>query len=136
VIQSFLDVSHFIVITHHKRTMQMCDVLYGITQQERGVSKRVSVRFDQVSRDGRISDDAVREQTKLDRAAQAPVAVSVSQPEPVAAEAGSGAAQAEVAVVAEEGSNGNGRGDGIESTPREQLAAMLEGRGPVEVEAN
>jgi chromosome segregation protein len=136
VIQSFLDVSHFIVITHHKRTMQMCDVLYGITQQERGVSKRVSVRFDQVSRDGRISDDAVREQTKLDRAAQAPVAVSVSQPEPVAAEAGSGAAQAEVAVVAEEGSNGNGRGDGIESTPREQLAAMLEGRGPVEVDAN
>lgn len=52
VVQSFLDRSHFIVITHHKRTMQVCDVMYGITQQERGVSRRVSVRFDQVKQGG------------------------------------------------------------------------------------
>ncbi|MEM6392572.1 MAG: chromosome segregation protein SMC, partial [Planctomycetota bacterium] len=31
IIHSFLDKSHFIVITHHKRTMQACDKLYGIT---------------------------------------------------------------------------------------------------------
>jgi chromosome segregation protein len=59
VIKSFLDVSHFIIITHHKRTMQVCDMLYGITMQERGVSKRVAVRFDQVASDGRISKDAI-----------------------------------------------------------------------------
>ena len=34
----FLDQSHFIVITHHKRTMQEADRLYGVTMQERGVS--------------------------------------------------------------------------------------------------
>ena len=51
----FLDQSHFIVITHHKRTMQVCDHLYGVTQQERGVSKKVSVRFDQVGHDGQFS---------------------------------------------------------------------------------
>jgi len=59
VIKSFLDTSHFIVITHHKRTMQACNLLYGITMQERGVSKRVSVRFDQVAADGRIAQEAV-----------------------------------------------------------------------------
>ncbi|MEM7681657.1 MAG: chromosome segregation protein SMC [Planctomycetota bacterium] len=58
IIQSFLDRSHFIVITHHKRTMQACDRLYGVTMQERGVSKRVSVRFDQVGADGHIDASA------------------------------------------------------------------------------
>ena len=38
--------SQFILITHIKRTMQSVDVLYGVTMQEPGVSKLVSVRFD------------------------------------------------------------------------------------------
>ncbi len=56
VIRQFTDMSHFIVITHNKRTMQSVDRLYGVTMQERGVSKRVSVRFDQVARDGSIKE--------------------------------------------------------------------------------
>ena len=52
IVRSFLDRSHFIVITHNKRTMANADVLFGITMQERGVSKRVSVRFDQVQSTG------------------------------------------------------------------------------------
>jgi chromosome segregation protein len=50
--------SQFIIITHHKRTMQICDVLYGVTMQEQGVSKRVAVKFDQVDAQGRISEQA------------------------------------------------------------------------------
>ncbi len=46
IVGEFLDRSQFIVITHSKRTMTIADVLYGITMQEAGVSKRVSVRFD------------------------------------------------------------------------------------------
>jgi chromosome segregation protein len=42
----FLDRSQFIVITHKKRTMAVADVLYGVTMQESGVSKQVSVRFE------------------------------------------------------------------------------------------
>ncbi|HEY7117137.1 MAG TPA: hypothetical protein VH475_11145, partial [Tepidisphaeraceae bacterium] len=58
IIQEFLETSQFIVITHHKRTMQICDVLYGVTMQEQGVSKRVAVKFDQVDSQGRISEHA------------------------------------------------------------------------------
>jgi chromosome segregation protein len=58
IIQEFLSISQFIVITHHKRTMQICDVLYGVTMQEQGVSKRVAVKFDQVDSQGRISETA------------------------------------------------------------------------------
>jgi chromosome segregation protein len=38
------DHSQFILITHIKRTMQSVDVLYGVTMQEPGVSKLVSVK--------------------------------------------------------------------------------------------
>jgi chromosome segregation protein len=58
LIQEFLETSQFIVITHHKRTMQIADVLYGVTMQEQGVSKRVAVKFDQVDSQGRISEHA------------------------------------------------------------------------------
>jgi chromosome segregation protein len=43
-IRSMTDSSQFILITHIKRTMQSVDVLYGVTMQEAGVSKIVSVR--------------------------------------------------------------------------------------------
>ncbi len=54
IVREFTDQSAFIVITHNKRTMQNADRLYGVTMQERGVSTRVSVRFDQVEKDGSI----------------------------------------------------------------------------------
>lgn len=40
--------SQFIVITHKKRTMEYANTLYGITMQESGVSKLVSVRLENV----------------------------------------------------------------------------------------
>lgn len=52
VLREFLDHSHFIIITHSKRTMAAADVIYGITMQESGISKRVSVRFEDWPDDG------------------------------------------------------------------------------------
>lgn len=54
VVREFTTHSHFIVITHNKKTMQAADRLYGITMQERGVSTRVSVKFDQVGKNGEV----------------------------------------------------------------------------------
>ena len=39
--------AQFIVVTHNRRTMDMASVLYGVTMQEPGVSKLVSVNWDQ-----------------------------------------------------------------------------------------
>jgi chromosome segregation protein len=45
VLKRFLGHSQFIIITHNKRTIAMADVLYGVTMQEQGISKMVSMRF-------------------------------------------------------------------------------------------
>jgi len=44
-IRTMTDRSQFILITHIKRTMQLADVLYGVTMQESGVSRLVSVKL-------------------------------------------------------------------------------------------
>lgn len=45
LIKEMADQTQFIVITHAKRTMEAAQVLYGVTMQEPGVSKLVSVKF-------------------------------------------------------------------------------------------
>ena len=44
-IQQMTDRSQFIIITHSKRTMEFADVLYGVTMEQPGVSKLVSVEL-------------------------------------------------------------------------------------------
>ncbi|NVB84252.1 MAG: hypothetical protein HOV81_38100, partial [Kofleriaceae bacterium] len=45
IVREMTDRSQFIVITHNKRTMEAADNLYGVTMQEPGVSKLVSVNL-------------------------------------------------------------------------------------------
>jgi chromosome segregation protein len=45
ILQRFLTQSQFILMTHSKRTIAMADVLYGVTMEEHGVSKIVSMKF-------------------------------------------------------------------------------------------
>ena len=47
ILRKFSDDTQFIVVTHNKRTMEAANALYGVTMEEEGVSKLVSVRFDQ-----------------------------------------------------------------------------------------
>lgn len=46
VLRDFLASTQVIVVTHSKKTMAAADTLYGVTMEESGVSKRMSVRFE------------------------------------------------------------------------------------------
>jgi len=54
VLRAFLTWTQFIIVTHSKKTMTCADTIYGVTMQESGVSKPVSVRFEDVSENGEI----------------------------------------------------------------------------------
>ena len=49
-LDKYRDKTQFIIITHKKRTMEYIDTLYGITMQESGVSKRVSVKLGDINK--------------------------------------------------------------------------------------
>ncbi len=110
IVRSFLDRSHFIIITHNKGSMAICDTLYGITMQERGVSKRVAVRFEQVGPDGQITagnQTEEKSETETDAPAEPSTEPNEQQPpqDPTP----------------------------TDSPMRQRLAAMFEDREPVDV---
>jgi chromosome segregation protein len=45
ILQRFVTQSQFVVITHNKRTISASDVLYGVTMEEHGISKIVSIKL-------------------------------------------------------------------------------------------
>jgi chromosome segregation protein len=47
IIRKFADNTQFIVVTHNKRTMESANAMYGVTMEEQGISKLVSVRFNE-----------------------------------------------------------------------------------------
>jgi len=58
-LSEFQDDIQFIVVTHRKGTMVAANVLYGVTMQESGVSKIVSVRMEDINEEGRMSETKV-----------------------------------------------------------------------------
>lgn len=50
-LKNYIDQTQFIVITHRRGTMEAANVLYGVTMQEKGVSKLLSLQIDDVAED-------------------------------------------------------------------------------------
>ncbi len=57
-LKEFSRKTQFLIITHNKITMGLANTIYGVTMQEPGISKVVSVRFDQIEESGLLEDTA------------------------------------------------------------------------------
>ena len=55
VLNEFKSETQFIMITHRKRSMVAADRIYGVTMEQAGISKRLSVKFEDVAEDGHIA---------------------------------------------------------------------------------
>ncbi len=64
LLDRFIGQSQFMVITHNKRTMSRADSLYGVTMEERGISKLLSVKF--TPRDEQLAPAAATNSTLRD----------------------------------------------------------------------
>ncbi len=47
IVHDFKETSQFILVSHSKSTLEICDTLYGVTMEELGVSKVINVAFDE-----------------------------------------------------------------------------------------
>ena len=58
VLREFRENTQFIVITHRRRTMTAADVIYGVTMEQSGISKKLAVSLEQVADDGAVRQAA------------------------------------------------------------------------------
>ncbi|HTL68826.1 MAG TPA: chromosome segregation protein SMC [Lacunisphaera sp.] len=72
LLKQFVKDSQFIIITHNKSTIAAADAIYGVTMQERGVSKTLSMRFDQAKGEAEVLPTTVADAVRNARP-QAPV---------------------------------------------------------------
>ncbi len=79
MLDRFISQSQFIIITHNKRTIAKADILYGVTMEERGVSRLVGMRLSEARRAEEPA--AVREETPTQ---QRPLALEEADTEKVA----------------------------------------------------
>jgi chromosome segregation protein len=64
LLKQFVNDSQFIIITHNKSTIAAADAIYGVTMQERGVSKTLSMRFDQAKGEAEVVPPTVADSVR------------------------------------------------------------------------
>jgi chromosome segregation protein len=82
VLDRFVNQSQFIIITHNKRTIAKADILYGVTMEERGISKLVGMRLTKPSSEKESApaeEPTARRQASLDFEEAAPETVALSR---------------------------------------------------------
>jgi chromosome segregation protein len=81
LLKKFVSESQFIIITHNKRTVSAAQAIYGVTMEERGVSKTVSMRFNQERGEAEANPRNIAE--SVVGARMAATAVAAAAPVPV-----------------------------------------------------
>ncbi|AHF92726.1 chromosome segregation protein SMC [Opitutaceae bacterium TAV5] len=71
LLKKFIDSSQFIIITHNKRTVAAAHAIYGVTMEERGVSKTVSMKFSHLRGDIEPQPENIAEAVRGTRLATA-----------------------------------------------------------------
>jgi len=56
MLERFTEYSQFVIITHNKRTISVANSIYGVTMQEKGVSRLISMRFDKDSGEAKVAE--------------------------------------------------------------------------------
>lgn len=64
LLKKFVHESQFIIITHNKRTVSAAQAIYGVTMEERGVSKTVSMRFNQARGEAESQPENIAESVR------------------------------------------------------------------------
>ncbi|MDI1250575.1 MAG: chromosome segregation protein SMC [Lacunisphaera sp.] len=67
LLKQFVHESQFIIITHNKSTIAAADAIYGVTMQERGVSKTLSMRFDQSKGEAEVVQPTIADSVRAAR---------------------------------------------------------------------
>lgn len=55
VVKEFQQMTQFVIISHRKRTMTICDRIFGVTMEQAGISKRLILNFDDVAENGEFN---------------------------------------------------------------------------------
>lgn len=66
VLRNFTDRSQFLIITHNKRSMEMADVIYGVTMSERGISEIMSMNFERTKHPADGADEPMEESQPME----------------------------------------------------------------------
>jgi len=82
LLKKFVHESQFIIITHNKRTVSAAQAIYGVTMEERGVSKTVSMKF---NAEQHVESEPARNIAESVRGAQMPVKSAAPEATPVSA---------------------------------------------------
>jgi len=60
ILNQFRDQTQFIIISHSRKTMSVANTIYGVTMQDSGISKQVSVKFEEVNDNGELESLGIR----------------------------------------------------------------------------